>query len=329
MNDRGIQVLEQYNLEAKRVLKGRGAMIVETDRGYFRLLEYKGTVSRLIYEYELLNYIASHGFPLVNTILKNKEEALFSADSSGIRYILVKHFNGNECEVRNREDVNQAVRTLARLHNILSDVKLEKVEYIPVLPCNLEEIKKHNRELKRIRTFIREKTRKTDFEYDVLAHFDEFYELAGEAEKQLTESGYLKENEKAVQQGCICHGNFNYHNIIRQEDGMAVINFEHSGRGMLIRDLYFFLRKVMEKHDWNQRYGSELMESYDMVRTLSTEERKILKILLGYPEKFWKVLNHYYNGNKAYLPDQMKDKMKKVYQQQNNKNKFVQSKNLF
>lgn len=71
------------------------------------------------------------------------------------------------------------------------------------------------------------------------------------------------------------------------------------------------------------------MESYDKTRTLSEQDRKILKILLGYPEKFWKVLNHYYNGNKAYLPDQMKDKMQKVYIQQKNKSKFVASKNLF
>lgn len=29
MNDRGIQVLEQYDLDVKRVIKGRGAMLAE------------------------------------------------------------------------------------------------------------------------------------------------------------------------------------------------------------------------------------------------------------------------------------------------------------
>lgn len=329
MNDKSIQVLEQYEMEVKKITKGRGSLLVDTDKGYFRLSEYKGTASRLIYEEELLDYISENGFPAVNSIIKNKEGDLFSVDYTGIKYILTRHFSGNECDVRNKNDMNQAVKTLAQLHNIMSHVEIKNTEYIPVLSGNLEEIRKHNIELRRIRAYIRGKTGKTEFEYDVLAHFDQFYELALESEKELRESGYSEENKKAVANNAICHGNYNYHNIIRQETGMAVINFEHSGRGMLVRDLYFFLRKVMEKHDWNQGYGLELIENYDKIRNLSCEERKILKILLNYPEKFWKVLNHYYNGNKSYLPDQMKEKMQRVYMQQKNKSKFVDSKELF
>jgi len=330
LNDKSVYVLEQYDIEVKKILKGRGALIIDTDKGFFRFFEYKGTLSRLIYEDELLNYILEHGFPNVNSIIKNKEAVLFSADTAGTKYVLTRHFNGGECDVRNKHDLIQAVETLAELHNITSHAELGSTEYIPVLSGSLEEIKKHNLELKRIRNYIRAKTRKTEFEYDVLAHFNEFYELAREAEQELLASGCDTEHKQAVSSYSICHGNYSYHNIIHcQGNSMAVINFEHSGRGMLIRDLYFFLRKAMEKHDWNQALGLELLESYDKTRAISAQERKILKILLGYPEKFWKVLNHYYNGNKAYLPDQMKDKMQKVYIQQKNKNKFVASKNLF
>ena len=329
MNDKSVYVLEQYDIEVKKILKGRGALIIDTEKGFFRFFEYKGTISRLMYEDELLNYIADSGFPNVNSIIENKEGVLFSADSAGVKYILTRHFNGSECDVRNKNDMVQAAKTLAELHNIMAHAQISNTEYIPVLSGSLEEVRKHNTELKRIRNYIRGKTRKTDFEYDVLAHFDKFYDLAQESEKQLKDSGYEEANKAAVSSCSICHGNYNYHNIIHQEDSMAVINFEHSGRGMLIRDLYFFLRKVMEKHDWNQGFGLELLESYDRVKALSEQERKILKILLSYPEKFWKVLNHYYNGNKAYLPDQMKDKMQKVYVQQRNKSKFVASKNLF
>lgn len=329
MNDRGIQVLEQYDLDVKRVIKGRGAMLAECSEGYYRLLEYTGSAARLIYESELLSYIIGHGFPLVSNILRNKENALFSADSAGIRYILVQHYQGTECDVRNREDINRAARTMAALHKVLDSVKIKDAQYIPELPDQLDEMRRHNTELKRIRSYMREKTRKTEFEYAVLARFEEFYVLGQLAEQKLAQSGYRELNEQAKERGCVCHGNFNYHNLIRQEDEMAVINFEHSGKGMFVRDLYFFMRKVMEKHDWSRRYGAELLENYDKVRSLSAEEKEILRICLGYPEKFWKVLNHYYNGNKAYLPDQMKDKMRKVCQQQANKKKFVECTDLF
>ena len=323
MNDRGIQVLEQYELDVAKVWKGRGALIVESSQGIFRLLEYKGTINHLVYEEALLKYMTEHGFSLVNRIVTNKEEELFSLDYAGIKYILVKHFPGGECDVKNWDDVCQAVKTLANLHCILEHADLDGIEYIPELPDSMEELQKHNRELKRIRTFIRGKTRKTDFEYEVLAHFEEYNALGLEAEQKLRTSGYQEAERRAVERGDICHGNYNYHNIIHHGNYMAVINFEHSGKGIPIRDLYFFLRKVMEKYDWNIKYGQELIGIYDHIRPISEEELQILKILLSYPEKFWKVLNHYYNSNKAYLPDQMKDKMKKVYAQQRQKNNFV------
>ena len=172
MNDRGIQVLEQYDLDVKRVIKGRGAMLAECSEGYYRLLEYTGSAARLIYESELLSYIIGHGFPLVSNILRNKENALFSADSAGIRYILVQHYQGAECDVRNREDINRAARTMAALHKVLDSVKIKDAQYIPELPDQLDEMRRHNTELKRIRSYMREKTRKTEFEYAVLARFE-------------------------------------------------------------------------------------------------------------------------------------------------------------
>lgn len=326
MNDKSAQVLEQYEIVPDKIRKGRGFLVVETADEIYRLIEYYGSIPRLSYEEKLLEYIAQHGDIRVNSIVRNKENQLFSCDGYGTKYVVTKHFVGADCDAGNKSDMYEAVRTLARLHNITARMPMEDEEYVPVLSGNLEEIEKHNRELKRIRKYLRQKKQKTEFEYDVLAHFQEFYELAMNTEQELRKSGYLEENDRAVEQYSICHGNYNYHNILRLKDGMAVLNFEHSGRGLLIRDLYFFLRKVLEKHDWNLAYGAALIENYDRIRPISREERMILKLLLAYPEKFWKVLNHYYNGNKVYLPEQMQDKMKRVYQQQRVKQNFVDSK---
>lgn len=326
MNDKSAQVLEQYEIVPEKIRKGRGFLVVEAEDGIYRLMEYHGSIPRLIYEEQLLQYIAEQGDIKVNTIIRNKEEQLFSCDGYGVKHIVTRHFVGNDCDAGNKGDMYEAVKTLARLHNVTEHVPLEHLEYVPVLTGNLEEIRRHNRELKRIRKYLRQKRQKNEFEYDVLSHFHEFYELAIETEEALHSSGYEAENESAAEKFSICHGSYNYHNILRLKDGMAVLNFEHSGRGMLIRDLYFFLRKVLEKHDWNPAYGAALIENYDRIRPVSSEELAILKLLLSYPEKFWKVLNHYYNGNKVYLPEQMQDKMKRVYQQQKAKQNFVNSK---
>ena len=69
--------------------------------------------------------------------------------------------------------------------------------------------------------------------------------------------------------------------------------------------------------------GYNILERYNKIRTLSSDESKILKVMLMYPEKFWKVLNHYYNGNKSWIPDKNIEKLKGVYASQTKKEEFI------
>ncbi len=323
MNDKSIQVLEQYDLQIIKTWRGRGALLAETEDGCYRLCEYRGSEARLAYQEELLNYLSAASSVPVNELIRTAEGNLYATDRSGEKYILNRHYCGNECEVKNKNDVLIAVRTLAFLHKKLEHVVFSETEYIPVLDSCREEICRHNKELKRIRKYLIKKTVKSEFEYAVLSHFGEYFEIAAEAERRFALSGYDEAQRQAVEQGMICHGNYHYHNIVRMGSKTAVINFEHSGRGLLIRDLCLFLRKVMEKHDWNERLGIELVEEYDKIRTIPEAERETMEILLTYPEKFWKVLNHYYNSNKAYLPDLLRSKLAKVCAQQSKKALFV------
>ena len=44
MNEKYVEALEQYELEALSVRRGRGAWICETDQGFRLLKEYRGTL---------------------------------------------------------------------------------------------------------------------------------------------------------------------------------------------------------------------------------------------------------------------------------------------
>ena len=68
-------------------------------------------------------------------------------------------------------------------------------------------------------------------------------------------------------------------------DGMAVTNFEHMRVDIQVRDLYYFMRKAMEKNHWKLKTGQKILESYESVRRLSDEEREYVGLCLAYPEK--------------------------------------------
>ena len=64
------------------------------------------------------------------------------------------------------------------------------------------------------------------------------------------------------------HGDYNYHNLLVCQEGMAVTGFEHAHRDVQMEDLYYFLRKCMEKHHYDERLGYRMMRAYDSVNNL-------------------------------------------------------------
>ncbi len=62
-----------------------------------------------------------------------------------------------------------------------------------------------------------------------------------------------------------CHGEPDYHHILIGNGYVAVTEFNQMQSGSPDGDLYYFLRKVMEKHDWNVRLGRQIMETYERV----------------------------------------------------------------
>ena len=104
------------------------------------------------------------------------------------------------------------------------------------------------------------------------------------------------------------HGEYNYHNILmvqgdynykKEPYRIATTNFEKFKRDVQVEDLYYFLRKVMEKHGWKERLGDNMINAYSAIRPITDAELEYLKIRLIYPEKFWKIANSYYHSNKA------------------------------
>ena len=81
----------------------------------------------------------------------------------------------------------------------------------------------------------------------------------------------------------------------------------------------------MEKHDWNERLGRQVMESYERVLPVSEVERQVLYYLFLYPEKYWKQLNFYYNAGKAWIPVRSIEKLQKLEEQQTARNLFLEA----
>ena len=84
------------------------------------------------------------------------------------------------------------------------------------------------------------------------------------------------------------------------------------------------MRKILEKNNWDLNLGSSMIEEYSKIKLISKEELEILHILFLYPEKFWKIVNYYYNGNKAWIPQKNIDKLRTLISQNRLREKFIE-----
>lgn len=322
MNDRAVELLEQYDLEVLRTRKGRGAIVCDTNRGCLIFKEYSGGQDRVGLQNRLLGQIQDAGRVNVETIIPDREGRLLVKDNDGVSYVLKTWREGRECSNHDIEECTEAVRLLAHLH----DSMMLSPDNIPMAFSPEKEYDKHNKELKRVHKFLRQKGQKTWFEINLLHSFDFFLEQAlavtGEWKEYCARAGEaLAEGDK--QSVSFCHGDYQYHNILKGSDGWFIVNFEKCQRDDGIRDLYLLLRKLLEKCDWSVSLGAKLLETYNKERPIPAYSWIDLYYRLAYPEKFWKIVNFYYNSGKSWIPGKNQEKLEKLIAQEKEKQHFL------
>lgn len=332
MREYELEVLEQYDVEVMSTRKIRGAFFCETKEGTMVLKEAAVSDRRALLLYTLLRHLESEGYPDVDTPVRNREMELVSTFRGQTRYMLKKWYVGRECDVRRESEVLEAVRNLARLHRKMCWKGISQEGLCPLAGRHLkEEFLCHNRELKKVRNFIRNKVNKGQFEYLFLQYFEKMYQLAARVTKRLEESEYESLYRNSLEQGLLVHGDYNYHNILMLPDSakndvgtIATTNFEHFRMDVQVLDLYYFLRKVMEKHKWKESLGRAMLEAYAEVRPFSPGELEVIALKTAYPEKFWKTANTYYHSNKAWIPEKSVEKLQTAVLQTEEKIHFLQ-----
>lgn len=321
MNEKYTEVLSQYELEVLNVKRGRGAWLCETDRGLKLLREYKGTIKRLEFEDQVFAQLEENGPLKLDRYVRNKDGELLSGAEDGTRWIVKDWYEDRECNLKDSREVLCAIDKIAFLHRILRQVEFKEEWNLGSILVQMpaEEMERHNRELIRARTFIRNKRKKSEFELGVMENYDTFFEQALKACQGMTEFCRDRRNEG----GYLCHGDLNQHHILMCGHDVAMVEFNRMHKGMQMEDLYHFMRKAMEKHDWNLKLGKAMLETYGKILPLSEKDRTCLYYLFLYPEKYWKQINFYYNANKAWIPVRNIEKLKELEIQQPMRNLFL------
>ncbi|MCM1282973.1 MAG: phosphotransferase [Muribaculaceae bacterium] len=307
-------ILEQYDLEINQITKGRGAYICDTGCGMKLLVPFRGSKERAAFLLEALKRLEEAGCD-VEQIVPTKEGEPLAEDETGGRYWLKTCVTGSECSTSREGDMVKAVRLLAGLHTAIEACAFEVPDFMVSdrnEPGQMYE--RHYRELVKLKNYVRGRRSKNAFERSFQEQYPRYIEEAGRALELMGQQGVPYR---------LCHGDMNQHNVVRTPAGLRIINFENMCWNPAVSDLANFLRKLLEKNNWNSGLGMRLLTEYQRQRPLAKEELRHLYLTLLFPEKFWKIANHYANSHKV-LSGRDMEKLDKVIAQEGARSIFLE-----
>lgn len=320
-------ILSQYEMEINEVTKGRGAFICDTSNGRKLLVPFRGSKEKGKALWNFLKELKESGFEVEQIEQNMKSEAVTEDEYTQDRFLLKDYVDGVEISASKLEEMKEAVRMLAIYHNVSEQLLLEQetkegLRTATLQPSgnvgeNTEIWQRHYRELIKVRNYIRNRKKKTEFEQIYMKHFEHNRKTA---EKSLE---LLQEEFDQPSRSVLCHGDFNQHNILLCNGQYRIVHFENIQYNWAMTDLANFIRKMLEKNDWSESVGMELISEYDRYRPMRVAEYRQLYGLLLFPEKFWKVTNHYMNSRKTWISERDIDKLKRVIEQEEKRLNFL------
>ncbi|MBQ7708232.1 MAG: hypothetical protein IJT72_10710 [Lachnospiraceae bacterium] len=325
MADKMSEVYEVYDMEIYQTMRGRGSFILKTDKGIRQLKQLDTNESRLNAEYLFKERLFESGFTRIDRCIKNTDDELISYDRYGNAYVMRTFFEGREIDVFNKEEIKKSVDNLADFH-IKSRNAFISTESDVHIRIN-SDFKKRNRELKRVKNFMLKRKSKKEFEELFLDNYEFFYKQAVDCENKLDES-VLK---MMAEHTGYCHGMYNQHSIMVDEEDkkLDTVGFDRFYVGSQLNDLYHFMRKTVEKNDYDFEIMREIVEKYGEKCKLSKNDLKYIYILYLYPEKFYKLGNQYINSPKNWISPKMMEKIGKIIAEETKKQALIDKFNSF
>lgn len=326
MNEKALTVLEQYDLKINGTYRTKGNYGCDTETGRYILQEYNNSNEKMATMKILYNHLEDNGFK-TDYVIENKEGSYVTISEDGYSYILKRWFEAEECNAYDEAHMLSAAKRLADFHKISQNTNdwWGENKGFHIGKNILNKFSKHNNEIVQIRNYIKKRKNKNYFEMALQEINNAYYIQGVDAVDMIKQSEYEKEFESAISNKSLNYGSYNHHNIMFHNNEVVFINMMKVNYAPQIQDLYDFLRKIMEKNNWDVELGKKILDAYDLSRGISSAEYKILKAMLCYPEKFWKIINYYYNSNKAWYSEKNEDKLKQFQKQEKNRWNFIET----
>lgn len=149
----------------------------------------------------------------------------------------------------------------------------------------------------------------------ILQYIDYFYNLGEDAVNLIGKSKYNELVQKTREEKLFCHHDYTHSNIIIDNNETSIVNFSLCSFELKVYDIANLLRRKMRKCYWDIKEAKVIIDAYTSVEPISDDEFFVMKIMLQFPQKFWRVVNKYYNSRRSWRDKTFERKFDEVIEE--------------
>ncbi len=293
-----LDIGRQYDLKIKNVVPFRNVIILNTDKGKKLLKKENISPGRILFVHGAKEHLNANGFKNIDRYVCTVDGNPYIDSDQGC-FTLADFIEGSECDFDETQDVLAATVALAKLHSATKGYNPPAGSYSKNDLGKLPDIfKKRLDEIRKIKRIASKGKTKIDFL--VLNYVDYFYNQGFEALKGVSRPEYNLIVEETRKQKIFCHCDYNHYNVLMTDGEVAVTNFSQCRFELKVYDLANLIRRKMRKCNWDIGEASRIIETYGSHEELSRLDLLFLFYFLQFPQKFWRVINRYYNSRKSW-----------------------------
>lgn len=322
---REFEIARQFDIEIESIKPNKGVYLLKTNKGMRCLKKINYGTQKLLFVYGAKEHLIQKGFTKVDKYCLNIEGNPYATVNDDF-YTLSEWIEGRECDFHNKEELQKAAQNLAEMHQASkgydppenSKLKTDLGRWPHLMDKRIKSFEK-------MREMARKRNVKSSFDLCYIKSVGFYKDLGKRAMAVLEDSEYMEICRITEEDKSFCHHDYTYHNIIIDtEENYNIIDFDYCKKEVRAYDLSAFMIKVLKRVDWDMEYAQLIIDAYNEVTTLSTDEYRLLYAFFLFPQRFWRLSNRYYYNEVNWAPTTFNNKINDLIEEQENYMRFIE-----
>ena len=317
-------VEREYGLFITSIEKIKNVYKIVTDKEIYALKVINYNFPHFLFILSAIKHLQHNDFKQTPQIIKTKRDEDYIKLLDKYAY-LNPWVECKHCDYDIKDEVRIATINLAKLHKKSRGFQVSsKMKARIGWGRWIDDFTKKRLDILEFKDIIQNKKQKSEFDNIYLNSIPKELSRIDRSIKHLKDSKYFEKMIEEIKFKGFCHHDYANHNVLLGSNGSVnIIDFDYCILDTHMHDLCSLIIRVMKNGKWNVKYAIDILNWYDSIYQIKTDDINIMSAFIEFPQDFWQRGIQYYKEKQPWGEDFFVKKINKINIDKDMKQDFV------